>query len=64
MWNVGYKLYMISVIYFALIFQDLWDNSKFYQTYFYLKNKNKGKAIPVQVYYRPRGFQEVEAPRF
>jgi hypothetical protein len=22
------------------------------------------KAIPVQAYYRPRGFQEVEAPRF
>ena len=24
----------------------------------------KGKAIPLQVYYRPYGFQEVEAPRF
>jgi lipoate synthase len=22
------------------------------------------KAIPVQAYYRPQGFQEVEAPRF
>ena len=26
--------------------------------------KGKGKAIPDQVYYRPIGFQEVEAPRF
>jgi hypothetical protein len=26
--------------------------------------RKKGKAIPVQAYYRPRGFQEVEAPRF
>jgi hypothetical protein len=24
----------------------------------------KGKAIPVQAYYKPRGFQEVEAPKF
>ena len=24
----------------------------------------KGKAIPVQVSYRPRGFQEGETPRF
>ena len=24
----------------------------------------KGKVIPVQAYYRPLGFQEVEAPRF
>jgi hypothetical protein len=24
----------------------------------------KGKAIPVQAYYRPRGFQKVEAARF
>ena len=24
----------------------------------------KGKAIPVQAYYRPRGFQELEAPIF
>jgi hypothetical protein len=23
----------------------------------------KGKAVPVQAYYRPRRFQEVEAPR-
>ena len=24
----------------------------------------KGKAIPVQAYYRPKGFQKAEAPRF
>jgi len=24
----------------------------------------KGTAVPVQAYYRPVGFQEVEAPRF
>jgi len=24
----------------------------------------KGGAIPLQAYYRPRGFQEFEAPRF
>jgi len=23
-----------------------------------------GKAIPLQIYYKPTGFQEVEAPRF
>jgi hypothetical protein len=26
--------------------------------------KGKGKAIPVQAYYRPSEYQEVEAPRF
>ena len=25
---------------------------------------SKGKAIPVQAYYRPGGFQKVEAPKF
>jgi hypothetical protein len=25
---------------------------------------SKGKAIPVQAYYKPRGFKEVEASRF
>jgi len=28
------------------------------------KGKGKGKAIHVQVYYSPRGFQEVETPTF
>jgi hypothetical protein len=28
------------------------------------KGKGKRKAIPVQVYYRPTGFQEVEVPDF
>jgi hypothetical protein len=28
------------------------------------KGKGRGKAIPVQVYYRPTGFQEVEVPNF
>ena len=26
--------------------------------------KGKGKTLPVQAYYRLRGFQKVEAPRF
>jgi len=29
-----------------------------------MANESKGKAIPLQVYCRPREFQEVEAPRF
>jgi len=28
------------------------------------RNRHKGKAIPVEGYYRPRGFQEIEAPKF
>jgi hypothetical protein len=27
-------------------------------------NSREGKAIPVEAYYRPIGFQEVEATRF
>jgi len=30
----------------------------------FLEVNNKGKAIPVQVFYMPRGFPKVEAPRF
>jgi len=29
-----------------------------------MKGKGKGKAIPVQIYYRPTGFQEVDVPDF
>jgi hypothetical protein len=29
-----------------------------------LEVNNKGRAVPVLAYYMPRGFQEVEAPRF
>jgi hypothetical protein len=28
-----------------------------------IQHYNKGKAHPVQTYYRPRGFQKAEAPR-
>jgi len=28
------------------------------------KGKDNGKAIPLQVYYRPTGFQEFEVPDF
>jgi len=31
---------------------------------FACKAKQKGKAIPVQAYYRPTGFHEAEAPRY
>jgi hypothetical protein len=27
-------------------------------------NKNKDKAVTIQAFYRSKGFQEVEAPRF
>jgi hypothetical protein len=30
----------------------------------YLGGKSKGKAIPIQAGFRPRRFQEVEAPNF
>jgi hypothetical protein len=29
-----------------------------------IQHHNKGKAIPVRKYYRSRGFQEAESPRF
>jgi hypothetical protein len=29
-----------------------------------IPSRGIGKAIPVQAYYRPRGFQMVETPRF
>jgi len=41
----------------AFIFKDLVDK-------LFVSLCSKGKAIPVQVYYRPIGLQEVEAARF
>jgi hypothetical protein len=42
----------------------MYNCMKWLHPIYVLINSLKGKAIPVQAYYRPRGFQEVEAPIF
>jgi len=56
-----YKIFQSSLDFHLC---DQWRNNLKAESLQHKFQKGKGKAIPVQAYCRPRGFQEVKAPRF